>query len=243
LQTVNRDLDAFARQLAHELRTPIGHIQGLAQLLLSRSGEQLSAADRELLTLQLQSSNSMRETVDALLNLARSTMQPMPTEDVDITSLAQEVIDGLPPLARTAPVRWTVQPGLRAVASSAPLKIVLANLLGNAAKFTRRTAEPHVELRGHMSPNGSLHVAVEDNGIGFDPEKAARLFTPFGRLHTGEDYHGTGIGLTIVQRIIERHGGSVKAQTRPDGGARFEFSLPTTAADVVAADLPAELST
>lgn len=226
LQTINRDLEAFARQLAHELRTPIGHIQGLAQLLLNRSGEALSDDDRQLLELQLLSAGNMRETVDALLNLARSTMQPMPTEVVDISVLAQEAIEGLAPIQRTAPLTWTIQPGLRAVAAAGPLKIVLTNLLGNAAKFTRRCEAPHVELRGHIDADGTVHVVIEDNGVGFDPGKAERLFTPFGRLHTDEDYHGTGIGLTIVQRIVERHGGRVAAQTRPEGGARFEFSLP-----------------
>ncbi|MBL8328424.1 MAG: PAS domain S-box protein [Rubrivivax sp.] len=226
LQTINRDLEAFARQLAHELRTPIGHIQGLAQLLLNRRADDLSDEDRQLLELQLLSAGNMRDTVDALLNLARSTMQPMPTEVVDLSALAQEAIEGLAPLARTAPVRWTVQPGLRAVAAVAALKIVLSNLLGNAAKFTRRCENPQVDLRGHIDAEGTVHVIIEDNGIGFDPGKAERLFKPFGRLHTGEDYHGTGIGLTIVQRIIERHGGAVKAQPRSEGGARFEFSLP-----------------
>ncbi len=226
LQVVNRDLEAFARQLAHELRTPIGHIQGLAQLLLSRSADQLKEEDRQMLDLQLQAAGNMRETVDALLNLARSTMQPMPTEPVDVSALANDVIDGLPPLPRQAPVTWRVQDGLHAVASTGPLKIVLTNLLGNAAKFTRRCEEPQVDLRGHIDDRGALHVVIEDNGPGFDAGKADRLFKPFGRLHTDEDYHGTGIGLTIVQRIIERHGGTVSAALRQEGGARFSFTLP-----------------
>jgi PAS domain S-box-containing protein len=226
LQVINRDLEAFARQLAHELRTPIGHIQGLAQLLLNRSGEHLADEDRQLLDLQLQSARSMRETVDALLNLARSTMQPMPTEVVDVSALAQEVIDSLPQLDRVAAVRWSVQPGLRAVASPGPLKIVLTNLLSNAAKFTRRCEQPNVLLAGHLDQDGAVNVIIEDNGAGFDPNKAERLFKPFGRLHTEEDYHGTGIGLTIVQRIVERHGGKVSAEPRAEGGARFRFTLP-----------------
>lgn len=234
LQIVNRDLEAFARQLAHELRTPIGHIQGLAQLLLNRNAEQLPDDDRQLLELQLASAASMRETVDALLNLARSTMQAMPSEVLDLSALAHEVIEGLPALERTAPVRWAIQPGIRVVASAGPLKIVLTNLLGNAAKFTRRTAEPVVELRSHRDGDGPVHIVIEDNGIGFDPGKADRLFTPFGRLHTGEDYHGTGIGLTIVQRIVERHGGTVRAQPRESGGARFEFTLPAQELEALA---------
>jgi PAS domain S-box-containing protein len=240
LQVINRDLEAFARQLAHELRTPIGHIQGLAQLLLNRSGEALSDEDRQLLDLQLHSARSMRETVDALLNLARSTMQPMPTEVVDVSELAREVIDALPGLDRVAPVHWTVQPGLRAVASPGPLRIVLTNLLGNAAKFTRRCEQPVVEVKGHLDGDGAVHVIVEDNGVGFDPSKAERLFKPFGRLHTEEDYHGTGIGLTIVQRIVERHGGRVSAETRAEGGARFAITLPAQAPQNLA--IPEEIT-
>jgi len=227
LQVINRDLEAFARQLAHELRTPIGHIQGLAQLLLNRSGQSLTADDRDILDLQVQAATSMRETVDALLTLARSTMQPMPTEPVDLSTLARDVIDGLSPLPRQAPVEWSVQQGLHAVASTGPLKIVLTNLLGNAAKFTRRCEQPQVTLRGHFDDRQTLHVLIEDNGPGFDTAKADRLFKPFGRLHSDEDYHGTGIGLTIVQRIIERHGGSVSAEIRSEGGARFGFTLPS----------------
>jgi PAS domain S-box-containing protein len=230
LQVINRDLEAFARQLAHELRTPIGHIQGLAQLLLNRSAASLSEDDRQILDLQVQAATSMRETVDALLTLARSTMQPMPTEPVNLSALAREVIESLSPLPRQAPIEWNVQQGLHAVASTGPLKIVLTNLLGNAAKFTRRCEQPLVTLRGTIDDRNTLHVWIEDNGPGFDPAKAERLFKPFGRLHSDEDFHGTGIGLTIVQRIVERHGGSVSAETRREGGARFGFTLPAQAA-------------
>ena len=234
LQTVNRDLEAFARQLAHELRTPIGHIQGLAQLLLNRSEGRLPVDDKQLLELQLASAGSMRETVDALLNLARSTMQAMPTESLDISALAQEVIESLPVLERAAPVHWDIQPGIRVVASPGPMKIVLTNLLGNAAKFTRRTQSPVVALKSHHDTQDQVHIVIEDNGIGFDPGKSERLFTPFGRLHTGEEYHGTGIGLTIVQRIIERHAGTVRAQPLEEGGARFEFTLPAQETETLA---------
>jgi signal transduction histidine kinase len=225
LQAMNRDLEAFARQLAHELRTPIGHVQGLAHLLQMKAGDRLGAEEKQLLALQVQSAGAMRDTVDALLTLARSTMQPMPTEAVDVSALLHEVIDTLPALQRAAPVRWTIQPALRAMASPGALKIVLTNLLGNAAKFTRRKTDAAVQVWGDLDGDGRLRVAVEDNGVGFDAGQAARLFTPFGRLHSGEDFHGTGIGLTIVQRIIERHGGAVFAAPRREGGARFEFTL------------------
>jgi PAS domain S-box-containing protein len=225
LERLNLDLDAFARQLAHELRTPIGHVQGLAHLLETRARDRLDAEDRQLLELQVQAARSMRDTVDALLQLARSTMLPMPMETVDVSALAHAVVDELPPLKRHGALHWDIQPALRATAAPAALRIVLANLLGNAAKFTRHCTQPVVRLSGRGDGAGRLCVRVEDNGAGFDPAQAGRLFQPFQRLHTGEDFAGTGIGLTIVQRIVERHGGRVAASGMVGHGACFEFTL------------------
>ncbi|MDP1533336.1 MAG: ATP-binding protein, partial [Rubrivivax sp.] len=225
LQQLNVDLDAFARQLAHELRTPIGHVQGLARMIETRAGARLDAEERELLSLQVQAARRMRDTVDALLLLARSTMQTMPVEEVDVSALAAAVVAELPEIERVAPVSWSIQPGLRAQAAPAALRIVLVNLMGNAAKFSRKIAAPTVTLSAASDPDGRLRLRVQDNGAGFEPAQVGRLFTPFGRLHTGDDFHGTGIGLTIVQRIVERHGGSVAADGMPGQGAGFEFTL------------------
>ena len=225
LEQVNLDLEAFARQLAHELRTPIGHVQGLAHLLEARSRDRLDDEDRHLLGLQVQAAHHMRDTVDALMQLARSTMQPMTMEPVDLSALAQAVVAELPALKRQEPVAWEIQPDLRALAAPAAMRIVLANLLGNAAKFTRHRSRPAVRMTGARDPDGRLRIRVVDNGAGFDAAEAGRLFQPFHRLHTGEDFHGTGIGLTIVQRIVERHGGSVSALGEIGQGARFEFTL------------------
>ncbi len=225
LEQVNLDLDAFARQLAHELRTPIGHVQGLAHLLEARAASRLSDEDRHLLGLQVQAARHMRDTVDALLLLARSTMQPMPMEALDLSAIVHSVIEELPALKRAAPVRWQVQHGMQAEGSAAALRIVLTNLLGNAAKFTRHVAAPVVQVGAQPSESGRLRLFVQDNGAGFDMAQAERLFKPFNRLHSGEDFQGTGIGLSIVQRIVERHGGEVAAQGEVGRGARFEISL------------------
>jgi len=225
LERLNLDLDAFSRQLAHELRTPIGHVQGLAHLIEARAGDRLTGEERQLLDLQVSAARSMRDTVDALLQLARSTVQEMPMERVDISALAAAVVADLPPLRRQAAIDWSLAPGLRAWASPAALRIVLTNLLGNAAKFTRKVSLPAVSLTGGIGDDGRLRISVQDNGAGFDPALAGRLFMPFGRLHGGDDFHGTGIGLTIVQRIVERHGGSVSAHGESGRGARFEFTL------------------
>jgi signal transduction histidine kinase len=225
LEQLNLDLDAFSRQLAHELRTPISHVQGLAHLIEARAAQRLNDEERQLLALQVQAARNMRDTVDALMLLARSTVQAMPMAVVDVSALAVQVLGELPLIDRRAAVDWHVEPGLVAQGSSAALRIVLANLLGNAAKFTRQVAQPVVSLRGSTDPDGRLRVSIEDNGAGFDPAHGDRLFKAFTRLHAGDEFHGTGIGLTIVLRIVERHGGTVAARGEPGRGAVFEFTL------------------
>ena len=242
LQRVNLDLDAFARQLAHELRTPIGHVQGLAQMLRDRGATRLNDEDKALLALQVSSAHRMRDTVEALMSLARSTLQPLPLQCVDMTALAHEVAAELPVLERAAPLRWDIQPGMQVPANPAALRIVLANLMGNAAKFTRDSGAPCVRVVLRPDGDAGLRVSVLDNGAGFDPARAAQLFRPFSRLHTRDDYAGSGIGLSIVQRIVERHGGQVAASARPGQGACFEFTLPqATALAAAVAAVPAAM--
>jgi PAS domain S-box-containing protein len=235
LQQMNLDLDAFARQLAHELRTPIGHVQGLAQLLAERGAQRLQAEDQELLQLQVHAAERMRETVDALLALARSTLQPMPLQTVDLSALAQEVVRELPELPRRAPLRWHIQLDMHVTANPAALKIVLLNLMGNAAKFTRECATPRARVGLRVEGSDSVRLSVQDNGVGFDPARATQLFKPFARLHARDDYAGSGIGLSIVQRIVERHGGRVEARAEAGRGACFEFTLPCPALPPTAA--------
>ncbi|MBK1616590.1 PAS domain-containing sensor histidine kinase [Rubrivivax gelatinosus] len=225
LEQINVDLDAFSRQLAHELRTPIGHVESIARLVVDRAAARLDDDERRLLALQSQAARTMRETLDALMLLARSTVQAMPMERVDLSRLAEEASAQLPSIARSAPVNWRIQPGLQVHGCPQALRIVLANLMGNAAKFTRHVEQPAVRLSAGTDDDGRLRVVVEDNGAGFDPALAGRLFVPFSRLHAGEDYAGTGVGLSIVQRIVERHGGTVAGHGRPGRGARFEFTL------------------
>ncbi len=225
LELANRDLDAFGRQLAHELRTPIGHVQGLADLLRQRLGDRLQPGESELLDLQARAAHDMLVTLEALLELARSSSAAIERQAVDLGALAHEVIAGLPTMERAAPVDWDIQPGLVVWASPPQLRIVLQNLLGNAAKFTRHTLRPEVRLSGLRDEDGQLTITIADNGAGFGPDQARRLFQPFQRLHRHDEFDGTGIGLTIVQRIVQRHGGSITARGEPGVGATFEFTL------------------
>ncbi len=228
LQQLNRDLDAFSRQLAHELLTPIGQVRGLAAMLDDRLGERLSAEERELLALQQSAALGMQHTLEALTALAHASLQPLPRERIDLSALAQQVIDELPVLPRRAALRCEVQASLQLDANPQAMKIVLANLLGNAAKFTRDCLDPLVQVSGHEAGDGSVCVRVKDNGAGFDAQRAGELFRPFSRLHGRDAYAGTGIGLSIVQRIVERHGGTVAACAEPRQGACFEFTLAGT---------------
>jgi PAS domain S-box-containing protein len=219
LEQNNRDLEAFARQLAHELRTPISQVVGLTDLLKSAAWERLAEGEREWLRLAGQSAREMSHTVTALLELARSTSTALLLEPVDLSALAESVIAELPWLDRVAPVQWRVEPGMVAHCSAPLVRVVLTNLLGNAAKFTRDVAAPQIEFARDPSQEGAF--VVQDNGAGFDAARADALFQPFVRLHRGDQFQGTGLGLSIVRRIVERHGGSISAHGEFGKGARF----------------------
>jgi PAS domain S-box-containing protein len=235
LEQTNRDLEAFARQLAHELRTPISQVVGLADLLKSTAWERLADNERAWLRLAGQSAREMSHTVTALLELARSTSTALLLEPVDLSALAESVIAELPWVERVMPVQWDVQPELIAHCSAPLARVVLTNLLGNAAKFTRDVAEPRIVFE--REPGDDAAFAVQDNGAGFDPSRAAELFQPFARLHRHEQFQGTGLGLSIVRRIVERHGGSIKARSEPGRGARFVFRFsPVRAAAAADSD-------
>ena len=223
LEQSNRDLEAFSRQLAHELRTPIGQVAGLADLLKSRAWERLTVEEREWLRLQGQAAREMSHTVTALLELARSASTALLLEAVDLSALAQAVVEDLPWIERQAQIQWVIEPGLAANCSAALARVVLMNLLGNAAKFTRDVAAPRIAFSHEDDSGGEGGFVIKDNGAGFDADRAATLFQPFVRLHRSEQFQGSGLGLSIVRRIVERHGGSVAAYGEPGHGAHFVF--------------------
>jgi PAS domain S-box-containing protein len=233
LEQTNRDLEAFSRQLAHELRTPISQVVGLTDLLKSAAWVRLADDEREWLRLAGQSAREMSHTVTALLELARSTSTALLLEAVDLSALAESVIGELPWLERAAPVDWRIEPGLVAHCSAPLARVVLTNLLGNAAKFTRDVSAPQVALGRDSGSEGAF--VVQDNGAGFDAAQADALFQPFVRLHRQEQFHGTGLGLSIVRRIVERHGGSIRAEGLPGRGARFVFRFSAGRAQAAAA--------
>ncbi len=215
-------LESFNRSVSHDLRTPLGGIVGVARL----AREALARGDTEqalrmLDQIESQGVNSVK-LVEALLALARASDAPMQRSAVDSGPLVGEVIAALPAEAAAAQIAVTL-PMPTVHADAALLRQVFTNLIGNAVKFTTDAPRPRVDV-GSAQVAGETVFFVRDNGVGFEPDAASRLFKPFQRLHDRR-YDGFGVGLSIVKRIVDRHGGRVWAEARPGEGASFYFTL------------------
>ncbi len=226
LLEANRELDAFSSTVSHDLRTPLVAIGGFAMRLRKRCEDALDAEGREALGAIITSAQRMEQLIDALLAFSRSGRQQMHFSEIDMNGLVRSVFDELRALVPARRILLKSETLLPAYADKALIRQVLVNLLSNAFKFTRprETAVLEVESRAE---GGSVVYSVKDNGVGFDMLRADRLFNVFQRLHSGKDFEGTGIGLSIVQRIVARHGGELRAEGVPGKGATFYFSLPS----------------
>ena len=224
LNTVNKELESFSYSVSHDLRAPLRHIDGFARILKEEYAGELSADGIRYLDRVLAAANHMGQLVDDLLNLARIGRREIAKQRVRLEDLVQEAIAALPPEVRERKIEWLVEPLGFADCDPGLIKIVLSNLLANSAKFTRTRERAVVEV-GECESHGAPAYFIRDNGVGFDPRYADKLFGVFQRLHRQEDFEGTGIGLATVQRIIRRHGGDIWAESEPDRGATFLFTL------------------
>jgi signal transduction histidine kinase len=168
----------------------------------------------------------MGRLIDDLLELSRITRVEVHHAPVDLSALAEEQLVVLRQREPERGVRTLVAPGLRALGDAAMLRRALSHLLANAWKFTSKTAEAEIVVSGEAQP-GTTRFVIRDNGVGFDPKYAERLFTPFQRLHAVNEFPGDGVGLSLVQRIVRRHGGNIEAEGNPGKGASFAFTLPS----------------
>jgi len=219
----NRELEAFSYSVSHDLRAPLRGIDGFAQILVDDYGDRLDAAGREYLQRIRRASQRLSQTIDDMIELARITRMPIHRQEVDLSALARNVARDLePPSPQQADI--VIAPSLGVQADPALLRIVLQNLFDNARKFTVRSDSPHIEF-GSAMVDGRPAFFVRDNGAGFDPAYADKLFQPFQRLHHPTEFSGTGIGLASVKRIVERHGGRIWAESQPGRGATFWFTL------------------
>ncbi len=226
LQYLNRELDAFAYSVSHDLKSPLRAIEGFSHILHEMVQPRLEAPEQELFERIESSVQRMNVLIADLLALARVSQGTLQRMDTDLSELANDVIRHERQRDPARKVHVEIADGLIADCDPRLARIVLENLLGNAWKYTRLTAEPRISLhRVGTASDGTAMFCVRDNGAGFDMARAQRLFTPFTRLHSSADFEGTGIGLATVRRIIERHGGQVRGEAAVGQGATFEFSF------------------
>lgn len=225
LARANQELEAFSHSVAHDLRGPLSGIDGFSSIVLAEYGDQLGVEGRGLLERVLQATQAMSQMIDDLLMLSRMGRTEMQRTPVDLSALAAEVAESHRLREPERSVDVTIAPGLTANGDPGLLRIALDNLLGNAWKYTRRQPRARIEF-GATEDSGGLVYFVRDNGAGFDMKYADKLFQAFSRLHSPGEFPGSGIGLATVQRIVLRHGGSIRAQAAVGAGAVFYFTLP-----------------
>jgi PAS domain S-box-containing protein len=224
LETSTAELDAFAYSVSHDLRAPLRSLHGFSQALLEDYEDVLDERGREYLGRLQKNAQRMGQMIDDLLGLSRATRADLIREPVDLSSLAHDVAGDLRAADPGRDLTIDIAGCLYTVGDPRLLRMALQNLMANAWKFTRKTPDPVIRV-GQEHREGETVFFVADNGAGFDMRYARKLFTAFQRLHSTNDFEGTGIGLATVQRIIHRHGGHISAQACPGEGATFYFTL------------------
>ncbi|MEZ4405186.1 MAG: ATP-binding protein [Polyangiales bacterium] len=228
LEAANRELEAFSYSVSHDLRAPLRRIDAFSKVLEEEHADALGDEGRDRVQRVRASAEHMARLIDDLLELSRTTRVPLRRRVVDITAMAREVVEGLRAASPERAVEVAIEEGIAAEADPGLLRAALENLLSNAWKFTSKREGARIEV-GTESRDGRAGVFVRDNGAGFDPSRAGRLFVAFQRLHGQEVYPGTGVGLATVQRIVQKHGGEVRAEGAVDRGATFWFTLTPAA--------------
>ncbi len=224
LAATNRDLEAFAYTVSHDLRSPLQHIVGFTEALTEDLGAMLQDDAKRYLDMLRSETRRMGRLIEAILRLSRASRSEVCREAVDLGQLARDIETELHELEPERIVNFSVAPEMVVQGDPALLRAVLQNLLSNAWKFTRKRERGQIEV-GKGGRDGKPEYFIRDNGAGFDMKHASKLFTPFTRLHSQTEYAGTGVGLATVHRIIQRHGGQIRAEAEPDKGATFYFTL------------------
>ena len=225
LSQSNSELERFSYSVSHDLRAPLRAINGYAQAVLEDYAAALDPEGQRFLAVIRDSAKRGGELIDALLNFSRLGRQTLAVEPVNLTELARAVVEELRKAAGPDGTDTIVDPLPPARGDRTLLRQVLANLIGNAFKFTRGRPHPHIEIGARREGQAVVYF-VRDNGVGFDMQYADKLFGVFQRLHRADEFEGTGVGLALAQRIIQRHGGRIWADGKVDGGATFFFTLP-----------------
>jgi DNA-binding response OmpR family regulator len=224
LEWKNKELETFSYSVAHDLRAPLRSVDGFSQLLLEDYADKLDDTGKDYLGCIRESAQHMGQLIDDLLSLSRVTRSEFQRQDMDLSAICHTVIERLRKRDPQRQVAVTIAQGLAAEGDARLMTVALENLLGNAWKFTGKTASARIEV-GMTEQDGNPCYFVRDNGAGFDMVYAGKLFGVFQRLHGVTEFEGTGIGLATVQRVIRRHGGRIWAHAEVDKGATFFFTL------------------
>lgn len=223
LQAINKELEAFSFSVSHDLKSPLRHIDGFSSLLEGYS-EVLDEKGKDYLSRIRSNVKRMDGLIDSLLRLSRISSQTLNWEKIDLTELARDVAMRLNESDPKRDVEFTIREGMEVWGDRNLMSILLSNLMGNAWKFTSRRSKTEIEV-GMMELEGRTIFFIRDNGEGFDMQYADKLFIPFQRLHSEKDFPGSGIGLSIVNRIINRHGGEIWFSSDVDKGTSFFFTF------------------
>jgi PAS domain S-box-containing protein len=226
LELVNQELEAFAYSVSHDLRAPLRHASGFAELLRRHAAASLDEKGRDYITKIVDAAARMGRLIDALLTLSRTGRAAVNKQKVPLAELVQDARRELVGEAEGRPVVWEVPALPEVYADPSLLRLVLVNLLSNALKYTRGRTPARIEIAAREEAGGEVVVCVRDNGVGFEMEFADKLFGVFQRLHSSDMFEGTGIGLANVRQIVRRHGGRTWAHGASEQGAEFCFSLP-----------------
>jgi PAS domain S-box-containing protein len=225
LEAANGELKAFAHSLAHDLQSPTAAIDAYTQMLQRVLPQPLPERGAHYLDRIRGAAHKIGEYTQGLLALARVSQAVLRVQRVDLSAVATDLLTQLAERDRDRQVEWSVQPGLHALGDPTLLRMALENLLGNAWKFTRQRQPARIEFAADSTGEGPTVYRVRDNGAGFDMAYAHRLFGNFQRLHSQQEFPGTGIGLANVQRVVTRHGGRIRVEAAEGEGACFYFTL------------------
>jgi signal transduction histidine kinase len=225
LEASNKELEAFAYSISHDLRAPLRHVAGFAELLRSSAAPFLNEKSTRYLTVVLEEANRMGSLIDDLLAFSRIGRAEAHYSAISLQQIVQEAVTEARQDAEGRNIVWRVEALPEWYGDRSMLRLVVINLISNAVKFTRTRSQPEIEIGCSERKNDHVVLFVRDNGVGFDMKYSNKLFGVFQRLHSQEVFEGTGIGLATVQRIVHRHGGRVWAEGKVEGGATFYFSL------------------
>jgi len=224
LAVANDELESFAYSVSHDLRAPLRSIDGFSKIIVDDYSDKVDEQGRNYLLRIKSATQKMGQLIDDLLKLSRITRQELKREEVDLSMMARKISAELSKNQQARQVEFVIKPGCTGTCDRQLIGIALENLIGNSWKYSSRHPSAKIEF-GATEKDGKIAYFVRDDGAGFDPVYADKLFAPFQRLHTASEFPGNGIGLATIQRIVRKHGGSVWAEGQVEKGATFYFTL------------------